>query len=149
MIDEQTRSDPALLARLVDEAGLTDLDITPSHADLLLEHLTLQTPTASQAPLTLLVGGEAIRPALWERLADLGQQGRLRAFNLYGPTECTVDATARPDQRRGGAAHRHHPPRAEPAPAGRGGCVPSPPARAASSTWPARGSAGATGGARR
>ena len=88
MIDEPTRSDPALFARLVDEVGLTDLDITPSHADLLLEHL------APERPLTLLVGGEAIRPALWQRLADLDRQGLLRAFNLYGPTECTVDATA-------------------------------------------------------
>ena len=91
MIDDRTRSDPALLAALIDQADLTDLDITPSHADLLLEHLT-----ARPHPLTLLVGGEAISPSLWRRLSDLGERGVLRPFNMYGPTEATVDSTAGP-----------------------------------------------------
>ncbi|KXK60740.1 thioester reductase [Micromonospora rosaria] len=91
MLDDQTRADPALLAALIGDAALTDLDITPSHADPLLEHL----PAAGAArPLTLLVGGEAISPALWGRIAELVASGVLRAVNVYGPTECTVDATA-------------------------------------------------------
>ncbi|WP_117215332.1 non-ribosomal peptide synthetase [Allorhizocola rhizosphaerae] len=89
MIDDQTRSDPELLAKLIDDAALTDLDITPSHADALVDHLADR-----RAPLTLLVGGEAISPSLWQRLADLVDSGALRAVNLYGPTECTVDSTA-------------------------------------------------------
>ncbi|MBT2407718.1 MULTISPECIES: non-ribosomal peptide synthetase [unclassified Streptomyces] len=91
MIDEETRADPALLARLVDEQALTDLDITPSHADALLDLLTAD---GGPRPLTLLVGGEAISPALWRRLGERGAAGVLRTVNLYGPTECTVDATA-------------------------------------------------------
>ncbi|MFJ4868328.1 amino acid adenylation domain-containing protein [Streptomyces sp. NPDC088757] len=91
MIDEETRRDPALLAALVDEQALTDLDITPSHADPLLD---LLTPGGGPRPLTLLVGGEAIGPALWDRLAAAHASGLLRALNVYGPTECTVDATA-------------------------------------------------------
>jgi amino acid adenylation domain-containing protein len=95
-LDEQTRADPALLTRLVDEAALTDLDITPSHADPLLEPLAelYRSAAAGRAPLNLLVGGEAISPTLWQRIADLVDAGVLRAVNLYGPTECTVDATA-------------------------------------------------------
>ncbi|WP_324615456.1 non-ribosomal peptide synthetase, partial [Streptomyces sp. NRRL F-6492] len=91
MIDEETRRDPALLAALVDEQALTDLDVTPSHADPLLD---LLTPDGGPRPLTLLVGGEAIGPALWNRLAAAHASGLLRALNVYGPTECTVDATA-------------------------------------------------------
>ncbi|MFD3548263.1 amino acid adenylation domain-containing protein [Streptomyces sp. NPDC058655] len=91
MIDEETRADPALLARFVDDQALTDLDITPSHADPLLDLLTRD---GGPRPLTLLVGGEAISPALWRRLAEKSAQGVLRAVNLYGPTECTVDSTA-------------------------------------------------------
>ncbi|WP_405713306.1 non-ribosomal peptide synthetase [Streptomyces xanthophaeus] len=91
MIDEETRADPALLARLVDEQALTDLDITPSHADPLLDLLTTD---GGPRPLTLLIGGEAIGPALWRRLGERAAQGVLRTVNLYGPTECTVDSTA-------------------------------------------------------
>ncbi|MET9566641.1 non-ribosomal peptide synthetase [Streptomyces tauricus] len=91
MIDEETRADPELLARLINAAALTDLDITPSHADALLGALSAD---GGPRPLNLLVGGEPISPALWRRLAGLGERGVLRAVNLYGPTECTVDATA-------------------------------------------------------
>ncbi|MFD8979784.1 amino acid adenylation domain-containing protein [Streptomyces sp. NPDC059564] len=91
MIDDETRADPALLARLVDEQALTDLDITPAHADPLLDLLSAD---GGPRPLTLLIGGEAISPGLWQRLGDLGARGVLRTVNLYGPTECTVDATA-------------------------------------------------------
>ncbi|MFI8369935.1 amino acid adenylation domain-containing protein [Streptomyces sp. NPDC085466] len=91
MIDEETRRDPALLAAFVDAQGLTDLDITPSHADPLLDLLTAD---GGPRPLTLLIGGEAISPALWDRLAAAHTSGLLRALNVYGPTECTVDATA-------------------------------------------------------
>ncbi|MGW4056151.1 amino acid adenylation domain-containing protein [Streptomyces sp. NPDC004779] len=91
MIDEETRRDPALLAAFVDAHGLTDLDITPSHAEPLLDLLTAD---GGPRPLTLLIGGEAISPALWDRLAAAHTSGLLRALNVYGPTECTVDATA-------------------------------------------------------
>ncbi len=91
MIDEETRRDPSLLAAFIDAQGLTDLDITPSHADPLLD---LLTPDGGPRPLTLLVGGEAITPALWDRLAAGHASGLLRALNVYGPTETTVDATA-------------------------------------------------------
>ncbi|EST38306.1 hypothetical protein N566_08165, partial [Streptomycetaceae bacterium MP113-05] len=91
MIDEETRRDPALLAAFVDTQALTDLDITPSHADPLLDLLTAD---GGPRPLTLLVGGEPISPALWDRLAAAHRSCLLRALNVYGPTECTVDATA-------------------------------------------------------
>lgn len=94
-LDDQTRSDPAAMARLIDERALTDLDITPSHADLLLDHLEEHlSPDRAAGPLTLLIGGEPISPPLWQRLSAMGARGSIRAVNVYGPTECTVDATA-------------------------------------------------------
>jgi amino acid adenylation domain-containing protein len=92
VIEEQTRSEPPALARLIAAAGLTDLDITPAHLALVIDHL----PQAASAdrPLRLLIGGEAIGSPLWDRLAELGRAGVTSAVNLYGPTECTVDATA-------------------------------------------------------
>ena len=86
---ERVRADPAALAAFVREQRLTDLDITPAHLSLLLDHLD-----PAGGPLRLLVGGEALPPALWERLTALAETGAVRPVNLYGPSECTVDATA-------------------------------------------------------
>ncbi|HZP50427.1 non-ribosomal peptide synthetase [Actinocrinis sp.] len=95
MIDEETRADPQLLAGLIERERLTDLDITPSHADALLDLLgEVYGRDPGRAPLTLLVGGEPISPALWRRIGRLVDDGVLRAVNVYGPTECTVDSTA-------------------------------------------------------
>lgn len=94
-LDEETRSDPASMARLIDDRALTDLDITPSHADLLLDHLEERLGAVRRGePLTLLIGGEPISPPLWRRVSRLVEAGLIRAVNVYGPTECTVDATA-------------------------------------------------------
>lgn len=80
------RSDPAALARFLGEHGITDIDATPSHWRLLDAELT-----ALGTPLRVFLGGEAVPPALWRRLAG---DDSIEAINLYGPTETTVDATA-------------------------------------------------------
>lgn len=73
-----------LVARRVDL-----VDATPTHLAVLLD-----VGLAEAAhPQAVLVGGEGIGPELWERL--LADPGR-RYVNLYGPTECTVDAAAAP-----------------------------------------------------
>ncbi|MGW1131179.1 non-ribosomal peptide synthetase [Streptomyces griseoluteus] len=93
LLDEKTRTDPAELAAAIDAHDLSDLDITPSHLAPLLDHFS---PAPGRAPLRLLVGGEAVVPSLWNRLRDLAAAGGVVPVNLYGPTECTVDATAAP-----------------------------------------------------
>lgn len=93
IVPDTLRADPAAMATWIADQRLTALDITPSHLDTLLDHWP--APDAGeQPPLTLLVGGEAIGHGLWKRLVELREAGAARAVNLYGPTECTVDATA-------------------------------------------------------
>ncbi|HEX5402916.1 MAG TPA: non-ribosomal peptide synthetase [Pseudonocardiaceae bacterium] len=96
LLDDATRADPALMAALIQDAGLTDIDLTPSHADPLLAHLNLALADRAESghPLTMLIGGEQISPSLWRRITELVDSGVLRACNVYGPTECTVDSTA-------------------------------------------------------
>jgi amino acid adenylation domain-containing protein len=86
IMPELARRDPRECEAFLSRAALDVLDCTPSLLDAWLadgvEHL----------PPTLLVGGEAVSPALWTRL----RAGPGAAHNLYGPTECTVDATTCP-----------------------------------------------------
>ncbi len=84
IVPEELRPDPARLLNFVNENRLDVLDLTPSQLRLLFETGTLETPT-------ILIGGEAIDPTLW---ASLAAHSTTRFCNVYGPTECTVDATS-------------------------------------------------------
>ncbi|HSF41121.1 MAG TPA: amino acid adenylation domain-containing protein, partial [Thermoanaerobaculia bacterium] len=88
IVPEELRSDGSGLLEWMRRESLDVLDCTPSHVRLLAEAGLLQ---AAGAPRTLLVGGEAIDRSLWEAMA--ADRSR-RFFNVYGPTECTVDASA-------------------------------------------------------
>ncbi|MFI1973237.1 amino acid adenylation protein [Streptomyces cinnamoneus] len=91
-LGESRRTDPARLRELLDEHRVDDLDLTPSHWDLLRE--TLLAPPADGRRLRLFMGGEPVPDAMWRELGEARARGGLEAVNLYGPTECTVDATA-------------------------------------------------------
>lgn len=59
------------------------IDTTPSMAAPLLD-------AGSLDPALLVLGGEATPRALWQRVASSG----IRARNIYGPTEATVDGAS-------------------------------------------------------
>ncbi|MEU5217479.1 non-ribosomal peptide synthetase [Streptomyces sp. NPDC020807] len=86
VIDDERRADPGRLARLLAEYDVTDLDLTPSHWRLLRE------PLAGARVPRLFMGGEPVPVRTWNELAE----GGVDALNLYGPTECTVDAITAP-----------------------------------------------------
>ncbi|MET8025402.1 non-ribosomal peptide synthetase [Streptomyces avermitilis] len=91
LLDEDVRADPIALVDDLVRHGVTDMDVVPSHLALLTGPLA-----AAGLPLRLLVGGEPVPPALWAQLHRLEHAQGLRAWNMYGVTECTVDATAAP-----------------------------------------------------
>ncbi|RGD62650.1 amino acid adenylation domain-containing protein [Kitasatospora xanthocidica] len=90
LIDEDVRLDPqAFCARIV-EQRLDVVNVTPSY----LRELTaagLFGP-APHHPRLLQLGGEAIPAATWRELAEVRARLGVTVYNLYGPTECTVDA---------------------------------------------------------
>ncbi|MEU5017771.1 non-ribosomal peptide synthase/polyketide synthase [Streptomyces angustmyceticus] len=89
LVDEATRLDPAALVEYVVEHRVDFLDLTPSYLRQLLPAGLLTDPR--HRPRVLMLGGEAVGPALWRELAGLDD---VAAYNFYGPTECTVDALA-------------------------------------------------------
>jgi len=92
LIPEEVRADGERFVEWLAQNPLDVLDLTPSQLRLLDAAGFLEAP-ASSRPAAVLVGGEAVDPALWERLA--GAAGTA-FFNAYGPTECTVDVTVEP-----------------------------------------------------
>ncbi|HWS85807.1 MAG TPA: amino acid adenylation domain-containing protein [Pyrinomonadaceae bacterium] len=89
LIPEEARLDGAEMLRVVESHRLDVLDCTPSQLKLLLDAGLCRKPEWS--PGLALVGGEALDEAMWKRL---GAQEWTTFYNVYGPTECTVDATA-------------------------------------------------------
>jgi amino acid adenylation domain-containing protein/non-ribosomal peptide synthase protein (TIGR01720 family) len=81
IVDADTQRDAqALATQLVDEAW-DFLELTPSHLAAL--------GGAETTMAAIGFGGEAVAPEQWQRWRDLPDSD---AYNLYGPTEGTVDA---------------------------------------------------------
>ncbi|MFD7507691.1 amino acid adenylation domain-containing protein, partial [Streptomyces sp. NPDC059850] len=89
VLDEATRTDPHAVAGYVDTHRLDYVQVTPTYFDRLVDAGFLG---GDHQPAVVALGGEEIGPAAWEALAA----SRSTAWNLYGPTECTVDATGAP-----------------------------------------------------
>uniref|UniRef100_UPI0012F622B4 non-ribosomal peptide synthetase n=1 Tax=Actinoalloteichus spitiensis TaxID=252394 RepID=UPI0012F622B4 len=86
MVDDATRRDPERLVDLLRDRRCDVLPTTPSYFRQLLAAGVLDGP---DPPLALvLLGGEPVDQALWTRLRTAPG---VRAWNLYGPSECTVD----------------------------------------------------------
>ncbi|APY97318.1 non-ribosomal peptide synthetase [Burkholderia pseudomallei] len=76
--------------RLLDAIGRDRIDVfdcTPSQLALIER---ARGPEDEAYPQVTLVGGEAIGEGMWSELASASSR---TYYNVYGPTECTVDAT--------------------------------------------------------
>jgi amino acid adenylation domain-containing protein len=83
---EDVRREPAAMLDYIDEQGIDFLDITPTYAvELVAAGLLAE---GRHRPAVLALGGEATGPALWTALRAVPE---IDSWNLYGPTECTVD----------------------------------------------------------
>ena len=87
ILPEDMRLDPAALPAYLAEHAVDVLDCTPS---LLRLFLAADAWHSIAPPPHLLIGGEALDGATWDHLAA---DSRTAAWNVYGPTECTVDST--------------------------------------------------------
>jgi amino acid adenylation domain-containing protein len=92
VLGEERRTDAAGLKDFLEAHAVQDLDLTPSHWELMKDGLP--DVRGAGRPPRLLMGGEPVPPAVWAEIAAASAAGRIEAVNLYGPTECTVDATA-------------------------------------------------------
>ncbi|SDD25311.1 non-ribosomal peptide synthetase [Actinokineospora iranica] len=89
VVTEDVQRDPDLLVELIERDRIDFIEVTPSHAVQLAAAGLIRD---GRCPLLVLgVGGEAVPSTLWQDIRGLdGTEG----FNLYGPTESTVDALA-------------------------------------------------------
>ncbi len=93
VVPEGIRANGRAMCDFVRAHRLNVLDCTPAQLRLLLAEGLLH-PEA-HVPDLLIVGGEALDRTSWRALAEAD---RTRGVNVYGPTECTVDATCEPIQ---------------------------------------------------
>lgn len=94
IIPEAVRLDGEALRRHLQIYQIDALDCTPSQLRVLLETHRSGGPKSARGPegsRVVLVGGEAIDAQLWQQMSD---ETGTTYYNVYGPTECTVDATA-------------------------------------------------------
>ncbi|MEU9717534.1 amino acid adenylation domain-containing protein [Streptomyces sp. NPDC047976] len=84
--DEELRRDAPRLTAYCLEHRIDVVNVTPTYAQQLVAEGLLDDP--ERRPALVLLGGEAVTPALWQRLA--GTPGTA-GYNLYGPTEYTIN----------------------------------------------------------
>ncbi|MYU18134.1 amino acid adenylation domain-containing protein, partial [Streptomyces sp. SID8361] len=84
--DEELRRDAPRLAEYCLEHRIDVINVTPTYAQQLVAEGLLDDP--ARRPALVLLGGEAVTPALWRRLAET--EGTV-GYNLYGPTEYTIN----------------------------------------------------------
>ncbi|HID98665.1 MAG TPA: amino acid adenylation domain-containing protein [Thiotrichaceae bacterium] len=84
IIPESIRFEGKALLDYLGNHQIDVLDCTPSQLTLLIEAGLL----SQSLPKIVLIGGEPINESTWQVLVQ-----QIRFYNLYGPTECTVDAT--------------------------------------------------------
>jgi amino acid adenylation domain-containing protein len=86
IVPEHVRYDGRQMLAFLKDYCIEVLDCTPSQLRLMVE----STTNAEEAPPVMLIGGEALDDTAWGQMAALE---KVSSYNVYGPTECTVDTT--------------------------------------------------------
>ncbi|HET8773661.1 MAG TPA: amino acid adenylation domain-containing protein, partial [Thermoanaerobaculia bacterium] len=88
MVPQDVRLDAKELLRFIEERRIDVFDCTPSQLTAMIAEGMFDGTRS--IPKAFLIGGEAIDRKLWR---TLGEQAEVAFYNVYGPAECTVDAT--------------------------------------------------------
>ncbi len=88
IIPLEVRAEGASMLTYLRDHKIQVLDCVPSQLKLMLE--AGLTDVNQWKPLAVLPGGEAIDETTWQQLVRCKD---ILFFNMYGPTECTVDST--------------------------------------------------------
>jgi amino acid adenylation domain-containing protein len=91
LLPERTRLDAEALLDFLERHAIEAMECTPSHLRMLQSAGFAQRRAGSLRKL--LLGGEALDASTWRSLAET--EG-MQFHNMYGPTECSVDATCGP-----------------------------------------------------
>ncbi len=87
ILPDEVRRDGAALVEFIRERELELVDCVPTQLKLMIEHGLFDED--AWKPRAMLPGGEAIDQETWDLLRS---QDAIQFFNMYGPTECTVDS---------------------------------------------------------
>lgn len=88
VVDEVTRTDADALMTYIAQRRIDHVAATPSFLQSLVARGLLDSD--GWQPSVIVIGGEAVSEQLWNRLRSAAG---VDAFNCYGPSEYTVDAT--------------------------------------------------------
>lgn len=94
ILTDDMRRDAEAFAEFMVDNDLSEADMTPSHAQMLIEDLAAVAEGGRF--LRLFIAGEAIPQDLWATLQKLIGDGAIAAMNLYGPTETAVNVAGTP-----------------------------------------------------
>nr|WP_267875255.1 non-ribosomal peptide synthetase [Duganella lactea] len=88
LVPAEARASGAEMLQFIQHENIQALDCTPSQLELLLQAGLMNGAGKLQR---VLIGGEALSAATWDLLSST--KSAIQFYNMYGPTECTVDAT--------------------------------------------------------
>ncbi len=91
ILSDEDRKSPENFRRCVERHGIDVSDMTPAFFNVLVEHLS--THKQSLPMKRLLIAGEVLRPDTVQKFYGIPGNEKVVIFNVYGPTECTVDTT--------------------------------------------------------
>lgn len=92
VLSDEERKNPMLFCACARERGLDLCDMTPAFFNVLTDWLAEQR---QPLPLkALLLAGEVLRPDVIRKFYAIPGNEGVVLFNVYGPTECTVDSSA-------------------------------------------------------